>query len=308
MPFLHPKGATLDHTNIAAANDMVVRENFLLPTEIPTAKKAAREMLAEAMARSGVKVTVGKPSEKPEPRSWKPSVRHAANDNLLSWPLLEKLKRDGLHQDAEMVEHYRGLVALMETNPLQGQDPSRNADGLTIADRTSFDDDDIEAAAAHEFKGKKGKLKSGEMENRGTRVTAKTNGTACRARPADEQSVVVMRPVSVRFNEQTLIAQIDMAGVLPRLRQAMGPVTAPFEDAVLGGLTFKAIGEARHFSNKQAEAAGKALVMTAMDALREEWAAIRKEQRQAEEQAERNVERRRRELAAQKARYLGRAA
>jgi hypothetical protein len=294
----------LDHPKIEAANDNV-RETFLVPVEIPAEKKAAREILAAAMARSNVTITVEKAKDRPKQRPWRPSVRHAANDNLQSWPLLEKLKRDGLHEDAELVEHYRGLVALMEAHPLQGQDPSRTADGLSIADRTSFDNDDIEEAAARNFEGK---LSSGEMINKGERVTTKANGTASRARPTDDQSLVVMRPVSVRFNEHTLIAQIDLAGVLPRLRKAMGPVTAPFEDAVLGGLTFKAVGEARQFKDKQAEAAGKALVMTAIDALREEWATIRTEQRQAEEQAERNVERRRREIAAEQARYMGRAA
>lgn len=294
----------MDHHNFEAANDNV-REEFPIPVEIPAEKKAARELLATAMASSSVKITVGKPQERPKPRAWKPSVRHTANDNLLSWPLLEKLKRDGRYEDAELVEQYRGLVALMEAHPLQGQDPSRTADGLSIANRTSFDNDDIEDAAASNFERK---LSSGEMINKGERVTTKTNGTASRARPTDDQSVVVMRPVSVRFNENTLIAQIDLAGVLPRLRKAMGPVTAPLEDAVLGGLTFKVIGEARHFKDKQAEAAGKALVMTAIDALRDEWAIIRTEQRQAEEQAERNVERRRRQIAAEQARYLGRAA
>lgn len=288
------------------ANDNVTTD-YNTPTTIPADKQAAREWLAVRMAETTVKATILPPKEAPKPREWKPRKKKPANDNreLVSWPLLDKLNRDGRHDDAELVEHYRGLVALMQVEPLQGQDVTR-ADGLGIESRSSIDDGDVDEAAAKGWGG--GKVPGGNISYKEERQLVQAPGDSRQAKPTDDKTVVEMRSMSIRFNERTLVAQIDMRGVLERLRTAMGPLVAPFEDAVLGGLNFGEIGEARHFKGKQAEAAGKALVMTALDAVREEWAAFRAEERQAEEQAERNVERRRAELAAQRAAYLRRAA
>lgn len=275
--------------------------------EIPEEKRAARDWLAAKLEGTSVKTFVCPPQKPPAPKAWKPSAKKPANDNreLLSWPLLDKLSRDGRHEDAELVEHYRGLVALMQVEPLQGQDPTRS-DGLGIESRSSIDDEDVDEAAAKNWLG--GKVPGGNISYKEERQLVKAPGVSSQARQTDENTVVVMRSMDMRFNERTLVAQIDMRGVLERLRAAMGPTTAPFEDAVLGGMTFGEVGEARHFKGKQAEAAGKALVMTALDAVREEWAAVRAEQRQAEERSERNVARRRAELAAQRAAFLRRAA
>ncbi|WP_104665047.1 hypothetical protein [Ensifer adhaerens] len=281
--------------------------DYATPTTIPADKREAREWLAAKMAATDVAVTVLPAKEAPKPKAWKPSKRKPANDNreLVSWPLLDKLNRDGRHEDAELVEHYRGLVALMQVEPLQGQDPTR-ADGLGIEARSSIDDDDVDEAAAKDWPGER--VPGGNISYKEERQLVKAPGVSSQARPTDETTVVVMRSMNMRFNDRTLIAQIDMRGVLERLRSAMGPLVAPFEDAVLGGMNFGQVGEARHFKGKQAEAVGKALVMTALDAVREEWAAFRAEQRQAEELAERNVERRRTELIARRIAYLRRAA
>lgn len=307
VPTLSERCEFLENIKTEAANDNVA-ENYLVPVGIPAAKQAAREMLAVAMKTSSIRATVCKPKEAPTPETWKPLKPKAGNDNreLVSWPFLGKLKRDGQHEDAELIEQYRGLISLMAVNPLQGQDPSRFGDGLVIAERTYIDGEDVEEAAATGFKGSQ--VPGGDLDNKGERVAAKSPGTASHARQTDDKTIVVMRPMDMRFNERTLIAQIDMSGIIERLRQAMGPLVAPFEDAVLGGLTMREIGEARHFKDKQAEAAGKALVMTALDAVRAEWSEFRKEQRQAEDQADRNVARRRAELEAERARFLGRAA
>ncbi len=296
----------MEKTIFDAANDNA-EFDFRLPNEIPADKKEARAFLREALAASSVPITVLSPSQRPVQRAWKPLPR-AANDNRepVSWPLLDKLRRDGQHDDAEMIEHYRGLVAIMQANPLQGQDTSKAADGLEVEERSTITDKDVDEAAANEWS--VDKVGGGDLVQKGTRQLSKFSGSSGQAKQAGEKTVVRMRCMGVRFNERVLIAQIDLREVLPRLRRAMGPLVAPFEDAVLGGLTLGEIGEARHFKGKQAEAAGKALVYAALDAVREEWIAIKAEQRAAEEQADRNVERRRAELAAERTRFLGLAA
>ncbi|CUW87451.1 conserved hypothetical protein [Agrobacterium fabacearum S56] len=277
---------------------------------ISAEKKAAREELAVAMRNSSAKITVCKPKNAPVEREWKPTwkpTRKPANDNreLISWPLLDKLKRDGMHEHAETVEHYCGLVALMEANPLQGQNPVRS-DGFVYEERSTINDDDIDDAAAAKWPSDQ--VNGGDLERKGIRERDKAPGTASRARQTDEKTVVVMRDMAVKFDERVLIAQIDNRNTLPRLRAALGPLVSPFEDAVLGGSTFGAIGEARHYKGKQAEAAGKVLVMTALDALIAEWSRIREEQQRAEDLADANVERRRAVLNERQVAFLRRVA
>lgn len=285
----------------------IVAEDLSAPCIHQSAeKKAAREELAVAMRNSSVKITVCKPKNAPVEREWKPT-RRPANDNreLISWPLLDKLKRDGLHEHAETVEHYYGLVAIMEANPLQGQNPVRS-DGFVYEERSTINDDDVDDAAAAKWPSDQ--VKGGDLERKGIRERDKAPGTASRARQTDDKTVVVMRDMAVKFDERVLIAQIDNRNTLPRLRAALGPLVSPFEDAVLGGSTFGAIGEARHYKGKQAEAAGKVLVMTALDTVIAEWSRIREEQRRSEDQADANVERRRAVLNERQVAFLRRAA
>lgn len=283
------------------------QHDFEIPTTIPTEKAEAREWLAAKMSTSGVTIKVLKPKGAPKPKAWKPTKQPAnSNQEPRHWPLIEKLHRDGRQEDAELVERYYGLVALMALEPLQGQDPSRHADGLVFETRSSIDDEDVDEAAAKGWPSKK--VPGGELKFHEERRLTKSPGTASQAKATDDKTVTEMQPLGMRFNERALIAQIDMRGVLPRLRQAMGPLVPPFERAALGGATFRTIGEDWHFKGKQAEAVGKALVMIALNALSNEWADIRREVHAAEAQADLNVERRRRELAARTARYLGRAA
>lgn len=288
------------------ANDNVSIDFY--ETTIPAEKTAARAELAVAMSVPGVKITVCPPQKRPVQRVWQPSERKAANHSreLLSWPLLNYLRRNGRHEDAELVERYYGLVALMEANPLQGQDIARSIDSMVEEARTDkLDVDDIDEAAASNWERK---LKSGEIAYKGVRLREKAPGTVSRAKAATEKTIVQMQDMGIKFNERALIAQIDNRGVLERLRAAMGPIVSTFEDAVLGGATFGHIGEARHFKGKQAEAVGKSLVMIGLDAMTAEWARIAYERRKDEEQAERNAERRRAQLAARQANYVRRAA
>ncbi len=303
--FLCRRVRPLEKPVFDAANGSVA-EDLYASTHISPEKRQAREELAVAMANSSVKITVCKPKDAPVPVRWRPT-RKPANDNreLVSWPLLDKLKRDGLHEHAEIVEQYYGLVALMEANPLQGQSPSRS-DSFVCEERSSIDDDDVDVAAAANWPSKQ--VKGGDLERKGIRQRAKAPGTASRARQTDEKTVVVMRDMSVKFDERVLIAQIDNRNTMPRLRAALGPLVGPFEDAVLGGSTFGEIGEARHYKGKQAEAAGKVLVMTALDTVMAEWSRIREEQRRAEDQADANVERRRAVLNERQVAFLRRAA
>lgn len=233
--------------------------------------------------------------------------RTPANDNRepMSWPLLAKLRRDGRHDDAEFVEAYRSLVALMECDPLQGQDVSRS-DGMSVEERSTITDDDVDKA--HQAEWPSDTVKGGDLVPKGVRQLTKSCGTTARKKPANDNAIDIVQSMAVKFNETTLIAQIDCKGWIPRLHSAMGPLVQPFEDAALGGMTMAEVGESRGFSGKPAEAVGKSLVYTAIDAARVEFESIKAEQRRAEAQADRNVLRRRAELAAERASFLGRAA
>lgn len=298
-------GATLDRPIFDVSNDNIPYD--FVPSGIPADKAAARRQLAVAMSNAAVSITVCPPKEAPKPKQWQPSKRKPANSNreLKSWPLIEKLRRDGRDDLAYFVEVYYGLVALMEANPLQGQDPTRS-DGLFYEERSTINSDDVDDAADKDWPSDE--VPGGDLERKGIRERVRAPGTASRARLADEKTVTIMRDMSVRFDERALIAQIDNRDTLPRLRRAMGPLVAPFESAVLGGATFGSIGEARHFNGKQAEAAGKVLVMTALEVASNEWLLICRERLKAEDQAERNVERYRAELASRRVAFLNRAA
>ncbi len=230
-----------------------------------------------------------------------------ANDNRepLSWPLLAKLRRDGRYEDANFVEAYRSLVALMVANPLQGRDISRS-DGQVVEQRSTINAKDVDKAAASGWPADT--VKGGDLVDKGVRQLTKSSGTTMRMKAANDNTVDIQHSMSVKFNETTLIAQIDCRGWLARLHAAIGPLLAPFDDAVMGTSTMADIGATRGFTGKPAEAVGKALVYLAIDVGRAEFDAIKAEQRRNEAQADRNVIRRRVELAAERAAFFGRAA
>lgn len=68
-------------------------------------------------------------------------------------------------------------------------------------------------------------------------------------------------PTDSRNAEDRLIDRIDARAVLKTMRDSLGPLLRPFEDAVIHGRSLTAIGRDEGFSNDaSAAAAGKALV------------------------------------------------
>lgn len=254
-----------------------------LPVTIPADKIAMRQEL-ERLTRN-VSVTVCPPGKPPASFApWKPGK--PANDNEpQSWPLAEALRRAGRQDDIELCDIYRGLWSIMASDPLQGRDPNMQ-EGEKEAEtenRGSLDD------------------KTGEISYKGVRQTDRSPGTATKVNKLGDHE-----PAVSRFNERTLIAQIDSRVIWHRLRASLGPLLAAFEDAVLDSATLTEIGAARGFVDKQASAAGRALVFEAIGALSAEWSAIRAEENELERQAERNVIRWRGRWYAERAAFLGR--
>lgn len=190
----------------------------------------------------------------------------------------------------------------MAADPLQGRDPNMSDDDeeVHVESRSSLDN-------GPNFPGVIGG--TGELSYKGVRQLSRTPGAATKAvRKGDGDSGDRYRPTAARFTENTLIAQIDMRESWHRLRIAIRPLLAAFEDLCLDGMTMTEVGEARGFKDKQASAAGRALVFEAIGALSEEWATIRREARELEQQADRNVIRYRAKRERAVAAYLGLAA
>lgn len=273
-----------------AANDNFSQDE--LPTAIPPDKAAMRVEIERLTA--GHAVTVCPPRKTRNAiKPWKPA--RSANDNQapLSWPLAETLRRSGREADIEVCEIYRGLYSVMSASPLQGKDVEMasedNENGLRIEVRS----------------GKLTEAKT-EIDYHEVRETARTPGISTKATNKGEGTAGERYiATTARFNETTLITQIDMRTTWKDLRTAIRPVLSAFEDACLDGLTMTEIGAARGFVGKPASAVGKALVFAAIDTLTEEWHTIQRYERALAEQAESNVIRFRAKLARRDIEYLG---
>lgn len=230
-----------------------------------------------------------------------------ANDNRepQSWPLAEALRRAGREADLEVCEMYRGLWSVMAADPLQGRDPNMADD----------EEEEVHTESRSTINGKDAFDKfgivtgTGEIQYKGVRQLARTPGTSRKATHKGDAATGGRYAVTTaRFSESTLIAQIDMRGAWGRLRAAIRTLLAAFEAACLDGATLTEIGEARGFKDRQASAAGKALVFEAIGALSEEWNDIRREARELEAAADRNVIRYRARLERATDAYLGKVA
>lgn len=270
-----------------AANDNFTSDE--LPTAIPPDKAAHRLEIERLTA--GHPVTACPPGKYPTGRTaWKP-ISKPANDNreLQSWPLAEALRRARRESDIEVCEVYRGLWSVMAADPLQGRDPD-------MRDVDEEDVPEVRTESRSTINGKEAFDKfgivtgTGEIDYKGVRQLARAPGASRKAtHKGDGAAGDRYQVTTARFNETTLLTQIDMRAAWDRLRAAIRPLLAAFEDACLDGVTLTEIGEARDFKDKQASAAGRALVFEAIGALSEEWLAIRREERELEAQADRNV-------------------
>jgi hypothetical protein len=240
----------------------------------------------------------------------------AANDNE-SFPLLAALRREKNEALVSMVLRYRRLVALVEAQPLQGVRFSSGQDGRVEhrADPLAGPEA-VDAAAETGWQGDK--VLGGEIRYRSE--VKRSRGAfplpAKRARPVDaekqDQFADEFVPVSASvalakpFNDEVLIQQLDAKPLLSHLRSSLGPLLAPFEDAVLGGRTYTEIGRGDGVKVKP-DAVGKAFVMRALKAVDVAWHEYEVEQRRAAKAAARAVAAARRGIAARQSAY-GKAA
>lgn len=227
----------------------------------------------------------------------------AANDNLQGWELLRQLRREKRHDDVEAVEFYRGLCSLIASQPLRGIDYGYDASAEKEIRTTKFKPERaVDSAARQNWPD--AEIPGGELEYKGVRK--REGDDSDWSIPHRQKSVtkdttaIASRPFAVKFNENIMIAKIDMRPVLEELRSSLGVGLAPFEDAVLGGKTLTEIGEARGFNGKQASAAGKALINAAINGLRETWDRIKRRQRKEARQAITNIDRAQARLERQK--------
>src|SRR5690606_35890470 len=69
-----------------------------------------------------------------------------------------------------------------------------------------------------------------------------------------------------------LLAKVDNAPILSRLRRALGPIVDDFEDAVCGNTTLEQIGRRRGVGNATgAKGAGRALIFLGFTIVDQEW-------------------------------------
>jgi len=194
-----------------------------------------------------------------------------ANDNE-DFPLLAVLRRDGLDAHIAIVKRYQRLVALCECEPLKGIDYSRTT-GMNVEYRNKplKGEEEVEAAANDNFKG--GKVPGGEIEYRAEVKRSKgafdippAMGMPTNGSDSDNPSSIRTAGYSMKFSEDLLISQIDAKPVLARIRDALGPLLDPFEDAVLGRMKFTEIGGKEGFPKRSSSDAGRALVFRALAA------------------------------------------
>ncbi|WP_424981600.1 hypothetical protein [Maritalea sp. S77] len=286
-----------------------------LPTTIPPEKEKARQLLAELCA--GVPVTIC-PAQKPVDRQSEFRFGRAANNNQepKSWPLAKMLRQlmsqddnpwtlDQVTAAIEICELYRGIWAVMAADPLAGKDAdlSFSEGEVSIETETCLDGYEKGKPIPEKVEG------TGELTFHGVRQAARSIGSAGKmTKNGDADSGERYATTAKRFNERTLIAQIDLRGPWRRLQAAIRPIRWAFEMACLDSATMTEIGEARGYTDKRASAVGKALVLEAIAELQVEWLAIHKEQRAAELNAESALEAYRADLTSRHDQYMGRAA
>ncbi|MEL4069957.1 hypothetical protein WKW50_07395 [Ochrobactrum sp. GPK 3] len=169
------------------------------------------------------------------------------------FPLLAVLRRDKRADLIAAVLQYRQLVALCESEPLKGQSYG-GADGSATVFYSNFEDGEL----VHSSKVRRSKsaydipavrIRASIINDRGEQASGRTES------------------MHVKLNEDTLADYIDKKPVLARIRSALGALLDPVEDAVLGGQTLLAVGEAEGFKGTAASLAGKGLVYRGLTVL-----------------------------------------
>lgn len=228
----------------------------------------------------------------------------ASNDNHEPLPLITALIRDGRDDEVAIIRRYRYLVDVVGTSPFGDTVMAGTGDGVEVAIRTGFPDQDRLVAAAADGNWKS--LPEGDLVHHEVRQTTRQKlSLGSRSKPANDNSTSAAVPLSLGYGEDAMIARMDGEPILRQLRSALGPLLGVFEDAALDGATFTAIGEARGYSGKQASAAGRSLVYAGVDVVSTTLCDIDKRRKDSARSAHEAVKRRRAELAAQRALNFG---
>lgn len=203
-----------------------------------------------------------------------PDVRVSEGEDF---PLMETLRRDGAKELIDVVLRYRRLVALCEAEPLKGMDYSKRDGGEIVRESKKLTPEaDIDTAAASGWKS----IPDGEIKQ-STKIKRSKGAHSLPPKRVvvsnvDEAYNVKTESLHIKITDEILNEQIDAKPILAELRGSLGPLVEPMEDAVLGGMTMRSIGESAGFSGRSAFDAGKALVGTALSAMNIKWAEISK--------------------------------
>ncbi|WP_376742198.1 hypothetical protein [Ensifer canadensis] len=215
-----------------------------------------------------------------------PSVVQSRSEDF---PLLETLRRDKNEEAIKLVQRYRMIVALCEAEPLKGLDYSKSDGGEVVREsRRLTPEEDIDAAQASGWS----VVSDGEIKYSSKIKRSK----AARAQPAKrvvvasndnaaEGSRIRSESLHIKVTDEVLAAQIDAKPILAELRRSIGPLVAPFEDAVLGGKTYEEVGIISGAAARYALGVGKSLVGTAIGSLVTTWKDIDNRERLLEREA-----------------------
>jgi hypothetical protein len=255
---------------IVDEDDVTGFKTIAKPVEVPMDRTTTPEERAAGRGRARLKASmerraIAKMRKKFEKRQsiGDPNCRPSENEDF---PLLAVLRRDRRDNFIVAALAYRQLVALCESEPLTGQSYEASI-GMEVERRSVLRDGvkEVDAAAAEGFKS--GVVPGGEIEYRSEikRSKGTYNLSARRilaAVAANDGDPIVGRTRSLhtKLNADTLTDYIDKKPVLTKIRAALGGLQDPLEDAVLGGRTMQAIGEAEGFSGSAAPSVGKGLV------------------------------------------------
>lgn len=206
-----------------------------------------------------------------------PNVEHHRGHDV---PLLTVLKRDGHTEYRDIVAAYRKLAATALAPAIQAMANGYEG-GMNIQMRSKSltPEEDVEAAAKYaadndndwstlpkgeiKYKREVVKLKRTVVVDTGKRKAVAENDY-------DGEDGMQSDTLHVNFSESTLHEQIDAKSRFSKTRAMLGPLLAPFEDAVLGGFTMTTIGTKEGFDIKP-DLIGKAMCLRALAALRWFW-------------------------------------
>lgn len=211
-----------------------------------------------------------------------PSCRLSEGEDF---PLLEALRREGREDMIAVVIRYRRLVALCDAEPLKGLDYSK-ADGGEVVRETKklTPEADIDAANASNWKD----MPDGEIKvttkikkSRGSYASAAKRTIVAANDNVASGSVIKTESLHVKITDEILNEHIDAKPILAELRNALGPLVEPFEDAVLGGRSYSDVGRTSGEDGRPS-VAGKAIVGMACGTISVKWQEIDKREKALE--------------------------